>query len=76
MIPWSSETNEESVSLVTKIGRLGHSLPLLRGVHRGLKNSLNPLAFSLRSDTSLPSMKRGGITGVFLPLKNVFGTDQ
>ena len=76
MISLPSKTIEESLSLLTKIGWLGHSLPLLRGVHWRLKNSLNMLAFSLKSDTSLPSMRRGSIIGIFLPLKHAFSIDQ
>ena len=34
MISLSSKTIKESLSLVTKIDWLGHSLPLLKGVHR------------------------------------------
>ena len=41
MVSLTLKTNEESVSLVTKIGRL----------------------------KSLPSLRRGGITGIFQPLK-------
>ena len=54
---------------VTKIGSLGDSLPLLRGIQCRQTNSLNLLAFSFKSDTSLQLMRRGGITGIFLPLK-------
>lgn len=40
------------------------------------KKSLNLLPFYLKADTSLPSMKTGGVTGIFLPLRNVFSIDQ
>ena len=40
------------------------------------KKSLNLLPFYLKADTSLQSMKTGGVTGIFLPLRNVFSIDQ
>ena len=49
---------------------------MLRGVNWRLENSLNLLAFSLKSDTIFPSIRRGGIIGIFLPLKKVFRIDQ
>ena len=75
IISLSLKTTEENLSL-TKIGWLGHSLSMLRSVHWRLKNSLNLLYFSLKSDKRLSSMKRSGITGTFPPLKNVFSIDQ
>ena len=76
MISLSSKTAEESLLLVIRIGWLGNLLPVLKGVYWRLKDPLNLLAFSLKCDTSLPSMKRGGKTGIFLPLKNIFSIDQ
>ena len=41
--------------------------PLTTGEHYKLKNSLKPLAFSLKSETCLLAFKIGGIKGTFLP---------
>ena len=70
------KNNWEKSLISTKNKLTWHSLPLLSGVYWQVKNSLNLLAFSLKSETSLPSIKRGGMTGIFLPLKIVFRIDQ
>ena len=40
------------------------------------KEFIKSVGFSLKSEIRLPSTRRGGMTGIFLPLKNVFRTDQ
>ena len=51
-------------------------LPFLIGVHREAKWLLEILAFCLKSDTSSPLTRIGGVIGIFLLLKNVFMIDQ
>ena len=51
---------------------LNNELCTLMKKKKKKKNSFNLLVFSLKSEASSPSIRRGGMTGIFLPLKIAF----
>lgn len=76
MKSWSSKTTDDSLPLVTKEVRLWYSLLSLMDVHWRLNYLLHLLPFSSNSNTSSPFTRTVSITGIFLPLKNLFSIEQ
>ena len=72
----SSILKDDSLVSVIYVWFSGNLLPFGKGLHWDEKYLLERLAFSLKFVIIFPFTERGGIIGIFLPLKHNLIIDQ